>query len=179
MFRHLKRICKVKYIAWKNRKRNVKFAIHNNIGWKSVFEGDNRIGVNSSFDGYMGRCTYIGSNCSISGKIGRYCSISDAVHVVSGIHPTEHFVSTSPVFYSLRMQCGKTYVKKEKFKEHVFADEKERHVVIIGNDVWIGYGAIILSGIVIGDGAIIAAGAVVCSDVEPYSIVGGGASKTY
>lgn len=45
--------------------------------------------------------------------------------------------------------------------------------VRIGDDVWVGYGAIILSGVQIGDGAIIAAGSLVVKDVEPYSIYGG------
>ena len=45
--------------------------------------------------------------------------------------------------------------------------------IIIGNDVWIGYNAIILSGVTIGDGAIIATGAVVTKDVPAYTIVGG------
>lgn len=45
--------------------------------------------------------------------------------------------------------------------------------IIIGNDVWIGYDAIIMAGVTIGDGAIIGTRAVVTKDVEPYSIVGG------
>ena len=45
--------------------------------------------------------------------------------------------------------------------------------IIIGNDVWIGYGAVIMAGVHIGDGAIIAACAVVTKDVPPYTIVGG------
>lgn len=49
--------------------------------------------------------------------------------------------------------------------------------IIIGNDVWIGAKAIILSGVTIGDGAVIAAGAVVTKDVEPYTIVGGVPAK--
>ncbi|WP_342219570.1 CatB-related O-acetyltransferase [Rickettsiella endosymbiont of Miltochrista miniata] len=44
---------------------------------------------------------------------------------------------------------------------------------IIGNDVWIGYGAIIMPGVKVDDGAIIASRAVVTKDAEPYSIVGG------
>ena len=43
--------------------------------------------------------------------------------------------------------------------------------IIVGNDVWIGYQAVILSGVRIGDGAIIGTGAVVTRDVEPYTIV--------
>jgi chloramphenicol O-acetyltransferase type B len=45
--------------------------------------------------------------------------------------------------------------------------------IIIEDDVWIGYGAIILSGVIIGKGSIVAAGSVVTKDVEPYTIVGG------
>lgn len=49
--------------------------------------------------------------------------------------------------------------------------------VVIGDDVWIGYGAIILSGVTIEDGSIVAAGSVVTRDVEPYSIVGGNPAR--
>jgi len=45
--------------------------------------------------------------------------------------------------------------------------------IVVGNDVWIGYEAVILAGVTIGDGAIIGARAVVTKDVEPYTIVGG------
>ena len=48
---------------------------------------------------------------------------------------------------------------------------------VIGNDVWIGYEAVIMPGIRVGDGAIIAAKSVVVSDVSPYTIVGGNPSK--
>jgi Acetyltransferase (isoleucine patch superfamily) len=48
---------------------------------------------------------------------------------------------------------------------------------VIGNDVWIGYGATIMPGIKIGDGAIIGAQSVVTRDVPPYSIVGGNPAK--
>lgn len=43
----------------------------------------------------------------------------------------------------------------------------------VGNDVWIGHGAIIIAGVHIGDGAVVAAGSVVTKDVEPCTIVGG------
>lgn len=45
--------------------------------------------------------------------------------------------------------------------------------VVIGNDVWIGYGATIMSGVSIGDGAVIGARSVVTKDVPPYAIVAG------
>lgn len=49
--------------------------------------------------------------------------------------------------------------------------------IIVGNDVWIGYEAVILSGVTIGDGAIIGSRAVVTKDIPPYTIVGGVPAK--
>lgn len=53
----------------------------------------------------------------------------------------------------------------------------DRFITRIGNDVWIGHGAIILSGVTIGNGAIIAAGAVVTKDVPEYAVYGGNPAK--
>jgi chloramphenicol O-acetyltransferase type B len=50
-------------------------------------------------------------------------------------------------------------------------------VTNIGNDVWVGYGVIIMGGVTISDGAIIAAGSVVTKNVEPYCIYGGYPAK--
>lgn len=49
--------------------------------------------------------------------------------------------------------------------------------IVVGNDVWIGYEAVVLSGVHIGDGAIVGARAVVTKDVAPYTIVGGVPAK--
>ena len=46
-------------------------------------------------------------------------------------------------------------------------------MTVIGGDVWIGHGAVILGGVCVGDGAIVAAGAVVTGDVPPMTVVGG------
>jgi carbonic anhydrase/acetyltransferase-like protein (isoleucine patch superfamily) len=81
-----------------------------------------------------------------------------------GKHPTK-LLSTHPAFYSLHNASGITFVSENKFAEH--------SQVVIGNDVWMGAGSLILGGINIGDGAVIAAGAIVTRDVEPYSVVGG------
>lgn len=50
--------------------------------------------------------------------------------------------------------------------------------ITIEDDVWVGFGAIILSGVTIGRGSIIAAGAVVTKNVAPFTIVGGNPAKT-
>lgn len=49
--------------------------------------------------------------------------------------------------------------------------------IIIGNDVWIGYEAVVMAGVTVGDGAIIGTRAVVTKDVPPYTIVGGVPAK--
>ena len=49
--------------------------------------------------------------------------------------------------------------------------------IVVGNDVWIGYEAVVMAGVTIGDGAIVASRAVVTRDVPPYAIVGGVPAK--
>lgn len=168
----LKGLAKKVHIKLKFGKK-VRFCGRVQIGLNSYFEGQNVINDNSAFSGYMGWGSYIGCNSCIYGKVGRYCSIAGNVRTVLGSHPTSGFVSTHPMFFSLIKQNGKTYVSEQKFEECKYADEEKKYRVIIGNDVWIGESAVIMSGVTVGDGAIIAAGAVVTKDVPPYAIVGG------
>jgi len=67
----------------------------------------------------------------------------------------------------------KSILKNTQFPE----DAISRGSIIVEDEVWIGYGATILSGVRIGKGSIIATGAVVTADVPPYSIVGGVPAK--
>ena len=63
----------------------------------------------------------------------------------------------------------------EEWEHGLWADKAwdNKGNIVIGNDVWIGFEAVILAGVTIGDGAIIGARAVVTKDVPPYTIVGG------
>ncbi|MDD2539592.1 MAG: CatB-related O-acetyltransferase [Desulfuromonadaceae bacterium] len=138
------------------------------ISTDCFFEGNNFVhGPTILRNTSIGSYSYIGGNCKIGNtNIGRFCSIASEVVIGLGKHPTSGFVSTHPVFYSPDNKGFPVCFSKQKlFKEF---DEIE-----IGNDVWIGYRAIISDGVKIGSGAIIAAGSVVTHDVEPYSIVGG------
>lgn len=81
------------------------------------------------------------------------------------MHPTR-FLSTSPVFYSLRPPVRKPV-------PIAYRGFAETRPVVIGNDVWIGAGVTVLDGVTIGHGAVVGAGSVVTKNIEPYSIVGG------
>lgn len=116
------------------------------------------------YNSELGRYSYIARECLIQNtSMGSFCSISERCSIGMPSHPTQ-FVSTSPVFLQ-----GRNYLKFN-FAKEPYNNEKKTH---IGNDVWIGYGAMIKDGVYIGDGAIVAAGAVVSKNVEPYAIVGG------
>lgn len=95
-------------------------------------------------------------------EIGKFCSIADKVKIFLGGNHTVN----SPTTYILN------YLFKGDMEESLSKGD-----VIIGNDVWIGYGALILSGVKIGDGAVIGAHAVVAKNVEPYSIVVGNPAR--
>ncbi|MCC6253170.1 MAG: CatB-related O-acetyltransferase [Bacteroidia bacterium] len=118
--------------------------------------------INSSS---IGKGSYIAPNAKISETtIGKYCSIGPNLISGWGIHPT-HGLSTSPIFYSTRNQCGYSYSENDKIIE--------RKPIVIENDVFIGMNVVILDGVKISNGAIIGAGTVVSKDVPPYAIVVG------
>lgn len=95
--------------------------------------------------------------------VGKYCSISKEVKALNADHPISS-VCLTPYFYNKNLGYDVQDVSRSK--------------LIIGNDVWIGYGSIILSKCtVIGNGAIIGAGSVVTKNVPPYSIVAGNPAK--
>jgi len=137
------------------------------IDLTSSFEGANIIGNNTKFCGNMGYGSYICNDCAIVGNVGRFCSIAHEVKNAQGVHPISNpYVSTSPMFFSLRKQTGKTFAQKQLFEEM-------KEPIEIGHDCWIGQRAFIVGGVKIGTGAVVLAGAVVTKDVPPYAVVGG------
>jgi acetyltransferase-like isoleucine patch superfamily enzyme len=168
-----KRIIKYIYLKIKYSKK-LKFDFSVTMSINSHFEGMNKIYENTVFSGKMGFGSYIGCNCYLGGKIGRFTSIAPFVHSNNGRHPiTEPFATTCPAFFSLLKQNGNTFVSKQCYEELVFADKEKKYPVIIGNDCWIGEGVFIVGGITIGDGAVVLAHAVVTQNVPPYAVVGG------
>ena len=76
--------------------------------------------------------------------------------------------------------CGAKFIfncANHTLKSEITSAWDNKGNIVIGNEVWIGYDAVIMAGVTIGDGAIIGTRAVVTKDVEPYSIVGGVPAK--
>lgn len=156
-------------IKWKGK---VFFCYKSNIDVKSEFEGANKVGNSTNFNGKMGYGSYIGNNSSFFGIIGRFSSIAGDCSVIVGRHPYKYpFVTTCPMFFSLLKQNGKTFADSQLFDEFKFVSPG--CLVEIGSDCWIGQDVKIVEGVKIGDGAMVLAGAVVTKDVPPYAIVGG------
>ena len=98
--------------------------------------------------------------------IGKFCSIACGTKFLfnSANHTLKSLSTyTFPLFYE----------DWNLEKSNITTAWDNKGDIIIGNDVWIGYEAIIMAGVHVGNGAIIAAHAVVTKDVQPYTIVGG------
>ena len=99
-------------------------------------------------------------------KIGKFCSIACGAKFLftSGNHSMQSLSTyTFPIFHE---EWGLD-------AKDIRSAWDNKGDIVIGNDVWIGYEAVILSGVTVGDGAIIGARAVVTKDVPPYTIVAG------
>ena len=102
--------------------------------------------------------------------IGKFCSIACGTKFLfncSDVYKRQLSTYTFPLFYE----------EWELKKSNITTAWDNKGDIVIGNDVWIGYEAVIMAGVHIGDGAIIAARAVVTKDVPPYTIVGGTPAK--
>ena len=135
---------------WKKRNRNnFTYAVN-------IFNPDMVCVGNKTYGGIT---VYNDTNKKL--LIGNYCAIGEKVVFLLGHDHITDYISTYPFHYML---VGKL-------------EAISKGGITVEDDVWIGYGATILSGVTIGQGAIVAAGAVVTKDVPPYAIVGGVPAK--
>lgn len=151
----INRIIQLKLFKLKWRKNNR----HNSSAAMNIFLTDSV---------FVGKCTYgnlevLNDVNDVKLIIGNYCSIAKNVVFILGLdHPVNH-ISTYPFKVKI--------LRTENF------EAISKGNIVIDDDVWIGYGSTILSGVHIGQGAVVAAGSVVTKDVPPYAIVGGVPAK--
>lgn len=134
--------------------------------WKKLHPGSDTVPVNDfDFENvYIGEKSYGELNViDFGGKnkliINNFVSIAQKVSFVLNAEHYATHISTYPFKVKiLKTQTSESFGKGD---------------IVIDDDVWIGYGATVMSGVHIGQGAIIAAGALVTKDVPPYAIVGG------
>lgn len=114
------------------------------------------------FAGFLGARSYMNGGGYLRGRvlIGRYASIGRRVTIGAGMHGMEG-LSTSPALARRAPGAGR----------------ERPAVTVIGPDVWIGDGAVVLPGRRIGAGAVVGANAVVTRDVEPYAVVAGAPAR--
>ena len=99
-------------------------------------------------------------------KIGKFCSIACGAKFL--------FNSANHALGSLSTYTFPIFYEEWGLDRRSVADAWDnKGDIVVGNDVWIGYEAVILSGVTVGDGAVIGARAVVTKDVPPYTIMGG------
>lgn len=96
-------------------------------------------------------------------QIGKYCSIAkDVKFILGGNHKTD---------------CLMTFPVRNKFSTKHINESLSKGKIILEDDVWIGVGATILSGVRLGQGCIVAAGSVITKSFPPYAIVGGNPAR--
>jgi acetyltransferase-like isoleucine patch superfamily enzyme len=104
-------------------------------------------------------------------NIGAFCSLADSVTILlGGEHQLDKFTTYPFGHHPVNEKAG--------WRKEVGGFSGAKGAVTIGNDVWIGLGATIMSGVTVGDGAVIAANAHVFRNVDPYAIVGGNPAAT-
>ena len=109
---------------------------------------------------YIGKQVHIEANC----EIGDYCLLANRVAII-GRHDHDFSVAGFPVRYA-------PWIGSQRFSSR-YANEK----AVIENDVWLGYGVIVLTGVTIGRGSVVAAGSLVVKDIPPYSIAAGNPAR--
>lgn len=100
--------------------------------------------------------------------VGKYCSFAPMVKLFLGGNHRTDWITTYPFGHVETDTFG-----SNKHNGH----PSTRGDIVIGNDVWVGAYATIMSGVTIGDGAVIAANAHIVKDVAPYEVVGGNPAR--
>jgi len=139
-------------------RQNVVTGARTHIGIGSILWAPHKLSV--------GDDVYIGKFCSVEcdGVIGDNVMVANNVGLIGR--------------YDHDYSCVGTTIRQAPWiGDPAYAGPGKALRIVVGDDVWIGYGAVVLTGVTIGRGAIVAAGSVVTKDVEPYAIVAGNPAR--
>lgn len=139
-------------------KRNVKIGRNTTFGRGTVFWAPNELRI--------GNNVYIGKYCTLQADIEMGSNI-DIANNVGLIGKYDHDYS----------MVGVTIKDAPWIGDRDYAFKGKGQKIIVEDDVWIGYGSVVFTGVHVGRGAIIAAGSIVTKDVPPYAIVAGNPAK--
>lgn len=139
----------------------------------TVSEGSNLFG-----DVTVGPHASVGSNNTLSGdvSVGKRTNMDPDIEAIGSVDLGKYCALAREILFQQRDHVTSKPGIQMRFYREVL-DSSLEHTdtgpITVGNDVWIGARAIVLSGVTIGDGAVIGAGSIVTSDVEPYAVVAG------
>jgi acetyltransferase-like isoleucine patch superfamily enzyme len=141
-------------IKWRKLNPHNFTSISNKIDFKKIKVGSYTYGLINAIHSYGAQNEFL--------SIGHFCSISTNVYFILGGEHNYHLPSTYPF---------NTFFLNNKI------DSFSKGSITLEDDVWVGHGSVLLSGITIKKGTVIAAGSIVTKSTEPYSIVGGNPAK--
>lgn len=134
----------------------------------------------------LGKHFHAGKQVKIWSKhpvtIGYYCYLGAGTVIQCDVELGNYVFTANNVAFVGRydhhyQQVGRPMLFSSRIKDPDYTWKGLDSKTVVGNDVWIGFGAIIMSGVKIGTGSLIAAGSVVTKDVEPWSIYAGVPAK--
>jgi acetyltransferase-like isoleucine patch superfamily enzyme len=151
--------------------RKIRFFYLINVKWRKYVFGRNP---------YIGRQVYIWAKNTIkigdNFYIGKYSQIECDAEIGDNVMFANHVALIGRYDHNY-LQIGVPTRLASQIRERDYNWKGLNEKVIIEDDVWIGFGTIVLSGVKIGQGSIIAAGSIVSKDIEPYSIYAGGPAR--